>query len=417
MIRQINPLVLLIFISCASPVGAQPSYTFRQALAIARVNNPVLKSISYNTGIANSDVLTAGLRPNPILNNQTLQLARSADLAADTRFYQPQNRQVWWQLTKPVPLNNQRKYKLEVARKSVTVAEQSYLDAERNMLLDVGNKWLEVWYNKVTLDLYTKAKLNMDSLVQIQQVRLKNEVISSSELTRTELLLAQYTLQLKSVEQSYWNELQSLKLLTGVADPLNIDQQDPVVEPGFSLGTDSLLRFAVADRSDLQVAKSNIDAAQSNIRLQQKLAMPVPELGAIWNPQNTVPYLGLFATIELPFFSRNQGEIRKSKLALQQSEQSLITLERQIRTEVRNAFNSYQVNKDAMSRYESILQKSESVLQSVKYAYTRGGTTIIDFLDAQRNWYDTWKMYYDALYNYRRSYLQLLYTTGLINQL
>lgn len=415
--RQINLLVLLIFISCAAPVGAQPSYTFRQALATARANNPVLKSISYNTGIANSDVLTAGLRPNPILNNQTLQLARSAHLAADTRFYQPHNRQVWWQLTKPVPLNNQRKYKLELARKSVTVAEQSYLDAERNILLEVGNKWLEVWYNKVTLDLYTKAKLNMDSLVQIQQVRLRNEVISSSELSRTELLLAQYTLQLKSVEQTYWNELQNLQLLTGVADPLNIDQQDPVVELGFSLETDSLIRFAVADRSDLQVAKSNIDAAHSNIKLQQKLAMPVPELGAIWNPQNTVPYLGLFATIELPFFSRNQGEIRKAKIVLQQSEQSLVTLQRQMQTEVRNTFNSYQVNKDAMSRYESILQKSESVLQSVKYAYTRGGTTIIDFLDAQRNWYDTWKMYYDALYNYRKSYLQLLYATGLINQL
>lgn len=417
MVLQTNPFVLLIFMSCACSASAQPSFTFRQTLATARANNPVLKSISYNTGIANSEVITAGLRPNPILNNQTLQLARSGNLAADTRFYQPQNRQVWWQLTKPFPLNNQRKYKLEVARKTVTAAEKSYLDAERNMLLDAGNKWLDVWYNKVTLDLYEKAKLNMDSLVRIQQVRLKNEVISSSEFTRTELLLAQYTLQLKSVEQSYWNELQNLKLLTGVADNFNIDEQDPVIEPGLSWEIDSLILLSVADRPDLQVAKSSIDAAQSNIRLQQKLAMPVPELGAIWNPQNTVPYLGLFATIELPFFNRNQGEIRKSKIVLQQSEQSLSTLQQQIQTDVRNTFNSYQINKEAMSQYGSILKKSESVLQSVKYAYTRGGTTIIDFLDAQRNWYDTRKMYYEALYNYRKSYLQLLYTTGLINQI
>lgn len=43
----------------------------------------------------------------------------------------------------------------------------------------------------------------------------------------------------------------------------------------------------------------------------------------------------------------------------------------------------------------------------MRYAYTRGGITIIDLLDAQRNWYDTRKMYYDALHNYRKSYLQL----------
>lgn len=417
MIRQKIPLVLLALISCASPVSAQTTITLNQALATAKANNPALKSIRYNTDIAKSDVITAGLRPNPVLNNQTLQLTRSSNFAEDTRFYQPQNRQVWWQLTKPFPLNNQRKYKLDVARKSVTVAEQSYLDAERNILLDAGNKWLDVWYNKVTLDLFVKAKSNMDSLVRIQQVRLKNEVISSSEFTRTELLSAQYAMQLKLAEQNYRNELQNLKLLTGTADNISIDAQDPVIELVLTGEIDSLIRASITARPDMQIAKSSIDAAQSNIKLQQKLAMPVPELGAIWNPQNTVPYVGLFATIELPFFSRNQGEIRKSKVVLQQSEQSFATLQQQIQTDVRNTFNSYHVNKDAMNQYESILQKSEAVLQSVKYAYTRGGTTIIDFLDAQRNWYDTRKMYYEALYNYRKSYLQLLYTTGLINQL
>jgi len=69
-----------------------------------------------------------------------------------------------------------------------------------------------------------------------------------------------------------------------------------------------------------------------------------------------------------------------------------------------------------MTKYRNIIEKSETVLQSVKYAYTRGGTTIIDFLDAQRTWFDTQKMYYEALYNYRKNYLQLLSVTGLINQ-
>lgn len=417
MIQRRPFLILLGSIICALPAAAQTSYTLKEALATARANNPQLKSSSYNISIAQGDVVTAGLRPNPSLNNQTLQLADPNHFAQDSRFYQPRNRQVWWQLTKPFPLNNQRKYKLDVAHQAVTISEQSYMDAERDVLLATGEKWMDVWYSKVNLDLLLQAKANIDSLVGTQAVRLRNQVISKSEYTRTELLSGQYALQLRSAAQNYRNELQNLKLVTGSTDSIDIEARDPVVTWDITDQADSLILLSMALRPDLQVAKSAIGQAESNIKLQHKLAMPVPELGAIWNPQNTVPYAGIFATIELPFFSRNQGEIRKAKAVLQQSQQSQVALQLQVQTDVQNALNTYRVNKAAMAEYGSILLKAEEVLQSVKYAYTRGGTTIIDFLDAQRNWYDTRKMYYDALNNYRKSYLQLLYTTGLINQL
>ena len=86
-------------------------------------------------------------------------------------------------------------------------------------------------------------------------------------------------------------------------------------------------------------------------------------------------------------------------------------------TEVQTALQSYLISKDAVAKYQGILQKSSDVLEAVKYAYRKGGTTIIDFLEAQRSWFDTQKMYYDAVFAYRRNYLQLLYNTGQINQL
>ena len=72
---------------------------------------------------------------------------------------------------------------------------------------------------------------------------------------------------------------------------------------------------------------------------------------------------------------------------------------------------------NVLEKFKIISQQSEQILTSVKYAYLKGGTTIIDFLEAQRTWFDTKKMYYDELYNYSKSYIQLLYATGLINKL
>lgn len=396
---------------------AQTTLTLPGALHAARTNNPFLKPASLNTAIAQSDVITAGLRPNPVLNNQTLQLMNSRNFAPNTRYYDKENRQTWWQLTKQFQLSGQRRLKQQFAAGNVTVAEKTFADVERNILTETGNKWLDVWFNKVNLQLIREARVNIDSLVKTQEIRLRNQVISSSELARTQLLLQQYQLQYNNAAQNYRNELQNLQLLTGQTDSIAIDEQDPVISMEMTQELDSLVNLSLVQRPDVQQAQATISAAKSNISLQKALAKPTPELGFIYNPQNTVPYFGVFATIDLPVFSRNQGEIRKSKIVLQQSEQSLSALQKQVSTEVQATWHTYQVNRETVDKYKSILPQAETILQSVKYAYTKGGTTIIDFLEAQRTWFETQKMYYDALYNYRKSYLQLLQVTGLINQL
>ncbi|MET6996148.1 TolC family protein [Chitinophaga defluvii] len=408
-------------ICCVLPLScslyAQNGITLKQALHAAQQNNPFLQPEKLNLNIAQSDVVTAGLRPNPVLNNQTLQLMNDRYFATGTKFQNAHNRQVWWQVTKQFQLANQRKYKQEVAGKNVSVTEKNYATTEVMVLLETGNKWVDVWYNKMNLDLVQEAKTNIDSLVAIQQIRLRNQVISESDLARTQLLAEQYQLQLQQASQAYQNEIQNLQLLTGSMAPVSIDTSDPVITLVVTEQLDSLLAISYTRRPDIQVATHTIAAAKSNVKLQKALAIPNPELGLIYNPQNTVPYFGFFGTIDLPFFSRNQGEIKKSRFQLQQSEQALSAIRQQVQTDVQTTFHTYELNKEAIRKYDAILSKSTQVLTAVKYAYARGGTTIIDFLEAERTWFDTQKMYYTALYDYRRSYLQLLYVTGLINQL
>lgn len=101
-------LSLLCTIILTRIAQAQSGLTMQQAMRTAQQNNPFLKPESLNTAIAQGDVITAGLRPNPKLNNQTLQLMESKRFAEGTKFYNSQNRQVWWQLTKEFQLAGQR---------------------------------------------------------------------------------------------------------------------------------------------------------------------------------------------------------------------------------------------------------------------------------------------------------------------
>lgn len=407
---------IMWFISTLLPLSAQTSYSLQKALQTAKSNNPTLKTQLFNVSIAETDIVTAKLRPNPILNNQSLQLMQPSYFPANTTWSNGKNRQVWWQLTKQFQLPAQRKYKIDFAKQNVVLSQKEYSETERNLFQDVANKWLDVWTSKKRLEILQIAKNNTDSLVKINKLRLKNQVITQTDLSRTELLSNQYALQLKTAEQNYANEIITLKFLIGVQDNLSIDTAD-TFSYAFSSNMDSLLQQALMSRSDLLAIKSIIDVSNSNIKLQKALAWPMPELGGIYNPQNTIPYAGFFGTIQIPLFSRNQGEIKKSNLLKQQAEQDLNATQQQIQTEIATAYNLWQTQKVNLVNYKDIIKQSEEILNSVKYSYLRGGTTIIDFLEAQRSWLDTQQQYYESLQLYRESYIKLLYASGLINKL
>jgi DNA adenine methylase len=44
----------------------------------------------------------------------------------------------------------------------------------------------------------------------------------------------------------------------------------------------------------------------------------------------------------------------------------------------------------------------------------KGGTTIIDYLEAQKSWYNSQILYYESIFYFRKSFIQLQYTTGKI---
>jgi cobalt-zinc-cadmium efflux system outer membrane protein len=409
------PAVFCLTLS-VSPIWAQKNFSLQKALQVARQNNLSLKTEKLNENIAQSDIVTARLRPNPSLNNQTLQLVQSNHFPVGTPWHSGQNRQVWWQLTKVFQPPTQRQIKIDFAQQSLKFTQKNYAEAERNVFQDVANKWLDVWTAQKQLDIIFIAKNNIDSLVGINKVRLKNQVITSTDVMRTELLASQYGIQYKSAKQQLAAVQKEFNFLLGIQDSVGVDTAD-VFNFAFSAEMDTLLYEALNNRSDIQTLKTGIELATTNIRLQKIQAWPQPEIGFVWNPQNAVQYVGIFATIDLPIFSRNQGEIKKSAFIKQQVEQQLYTVESKVQTEIRTAYSYYRLQQQNVESYRIILKNSQSILDNVRYSYLKGSTTIIDFLEAQRSWLETQQQYYNALLQYRQSYIQLLYTTGLINQL
>ncbi|GAB4007365.1 TolC family protein [Spirosoma sp. KCTC 42546] len=429
MTLKIASYQLLCFSLFWVSASAQTTLTLRQTLQQVRTNSPALRVERLNINAAQADQTTANLRANPVLNNQTLfQLTPTpvmpgADAAG---LLSRQRRQFWLQATKEFDIYNKRTYRNRFAEANTNLAVRSVAETERNLLFDAANRYLDAWYARIQLALLQRAKANVDTLVQLNRVRLKDLVITSTDLTRTQLISDQYDIQTRTAQQDLSNRLNELRLVLGTPDSINVAMNDSIIQPNFTIpsrlyptvnaSADSLFRLASTTRTDVQVAEANIESARRNVDLQQVLAKPRNEAGLIWNPQNSVPYAGIFLTIELPVYSRNQGEIQKSRVLQEQAGQAAQLVQTRIRSEVETAYQSFLTSRQNIDRYSIIRRDADRVLASVRYAYLRGATTLIDLLQAQTSWFDTQTAYYQTLYTYRQNYVRLLYATGQINQ-
>ncbi len=409
-------LFLSAFTFCCTAGSAQKHFSLSQALKSAAENNSFFKADQLEADLAASDIITARLRPNPELNNQSLVLSRASHFPEGTSWMNGKNMQTWWQLTRNFTVAGQRKNRIDAARVQADIAEINVREICRNLYGVTASKWIEVWIAKRRADLLQTALENIDSLVNINHYRYDKEVITATELYRTQLIARQYSVQLQNARQEYRRLLNELKFLMGTDEDADIDETD-MPDIGVPGSVDSLVQIAMENRPDVQASAEAVKLAAVNIRLQQSLAYPQPELGLIYNPQNTLPYAGIFVTVPLPFSDRNQGGIQRARIQKVQADYRLQAMQRSLKTELGVAVDFYNTHKKNVNDYRDIVSRARQILDNVSYAYTKGGTTIIDFLEAQRSWLETQQQFYEELEQYRQSQIQVLNSAGLLKNL
>ncbi|MDP4210640.1 MAG: TolC family protein [Bacteroidota bacterium] len=406
----------MLFLFFGSVAFAQTPVTLQQALALSRKNNAFYQAEKQSVDIAQADVTTAQLKPNPSVSVGVQQLTSSKYFPENTGFFSSANRQVSYQVSKPFQVAGQRKYKIQQAQAGVTLAQTNLFDFERNMLGEAAGQWLDVWYAAKKAEIIQKAGINSDTLVKVSRIRLKDQAITTTEFSRTQIMDSQYKLMLLSARQDFKSQWENLQYLLGTHDSLRIDDEGLSLLP-LPKSVDSLLNYAMHNRTDLLVCQQTIEKSKVEIMLQQALAKPQPEVAVGYSRQNQVPYWGVSVSVPLTVYDRNQGEIAKAKVTAQQAESTAQATILKIKSEVKIAFNEYMTNKATFEKYHDIYAQSESVLKTVKFSYLRGGTTIVDYLEAERNWFDLQNQYFDAMYNYRKSLINVLVVSNLITKI
>ena len=118
-------------------------------------------------------------------------------------------------------------------------------------------------------------------------------------------------------------------------------------------------------------------------------------------------------SIPLPIFDRNQGEIARTRYTIAQAQEQQTLAKGQVLTDVRDAYLSAQSNDKIVQIYRGgTLETSKRSRDISEYAYRRGATALLDFLDAERNYRATELAYRQAVAAYATSLEQLRQAVG-----
>lgn len=291
-------IFFLLCVLIPSLTQAQVSLTIRDAFSLALKNNPYFKAEKYNIELAKTAITTASLHPNPGFSISSQITPSSKYFAPGTNLFSSENRQMTYQVSKVFQVGGQLKFKIEEAKSDLNIANSNLSQYEWNLLNELASKWLDVWYASEKVKLIDKAKLNADTLLRVNQIRLKNQVITTTEFSRTQINLEQYRIMQLSALQGFKSEYNNLSLILGVKDSLKIDNNENWFPAVLPMNYDSLLNLALLNRKEILVSKNLVEKAKIDVSLQKANSKPQPEVGFNYSPQNKVPYLGLFVSIK-----------------------------------------------------------------------------------------------------------------------
>lgn len=123
---------------------------------------------------------------------------------------------------------------------------------------------------------------------------------------------------------------------------------------------------------------------QQNLAYQKALSVPDLTLGAEFDKRGSFVDNATFLNlaIDLPFFNRNQGNIKSAKFSIEQSKLLADKQRQQVENEVQHAYtNALNTDKMLKTIDPAFSAQFEQLLQSVLLNFEKRNISLLDFTD------------------------------------
>ena len=394
--------IAFIFLFTAAESSSQETLTLSrtEAEGVFLSSNLELLAEKMNVGLQEAEVMQARLWPNPSFTlgeinfwatrRQTGGQEVSPPLWGSRNF--GRNQQFAAQLNQLVQTAGKRRKLIALEQTDVSRAEQEFEEVLRDLKFEFRQQLTEMQYLQLRLKSLQQQQEGVDKLARAYQNQFEKGHIAKAEYLRLKALSLSMAKELYET-RSALNEASSvLKNLMHIpaAQELQLSQEGYYVKPDHHILSDvkQHLLTAKENRPDIRLAALDINYAEQKIKYEKSMAVPDLEFQMSYdrNGSTMLDFVGFGVNIDLPVFNRNQGNIKKAKLEL---EQAKIKSGMKAKTAETELYQTIKDLKNAAGFIQSIDADYETSLDELLAAYNKNFSTrtismleYLDFLDA-----------------------------------
>lgn len=392
----------------ATPV--KRSLSVDDAVSIFLQQNLQLVAARYDVDLADAEKLTARLRPNPQLTvgSADLPLGFSGPLIKEQTYS--------YGISETFELGGKRSKRIAEANANSDLARAGFQIVLWQLTNDVKKKFYAVLLTESLLKLAEENQKTFAEIVKHTTEVFQLGEISGLDLQRLEIEKFKFDTDVANSERDYELALRDLRFtLGGDYRAMDIDVAGTIdyYQPyEFSLA--DLREKALAARPDLKAAQVSERAADTTIRRQDAQRIPDLNLGAgIAQAPLGSNTLTFNAAISLPWFDRNQGERAKALIQKQKAQNEQQFLTNQVLSDVDKALVAFNLQKRRVELYRTgVLTKVDDIQRLTEFSLKAGESSTLELLDAIRTRRDTLAGFYQTLFDYQVSLLDLELATA-----
>jgi outer membrane protein, heavy metal efflux system len=421
-------LLMSAILACAfaSPAFCQSigptSVTLDEAIQMALQHNHNLLAARTTIPQAEAEETTANLRPNPSLfaDWEYLPLGSPAHQNPNlygghsTSDYLHDNTEGDIGLSYLLERGKKRQHRLQAAKDITAQTRSLVTDNERGLTFSVASLFVSVQLAQSTIELAEKDLKSFQKTVELGELRFSKGAISEDDYLKIKLQLLQFETDYQQAELAKIQALSDLRQLLGYESvSADYDVAGPFDYQPLNGNLEDFQLKALQNRPDLRAAQQGVTAARSQYELQRAIGKPDVTVQGNYSHVNAINAATVYGSIPLPIFNRNQGEIARTRFAIIQAQEQEKATNGQALTDVRDAYNGLRVSDRIVQLYRSgyldVAQKDRDIAE---YAYQRGAVSLLDFLDAERNYRATQLAYRQAMASYLLALEQLRQAVG-----
>lgn len=419
-------LLLLAGFSLSAYSQTRLEISLDEALAAFYQQNLDLIAAQYNVDQARADELVAGAIPNPVLGFQLAELSHNPNRGSQASGCNHDNNVSCgpaeiFSFSQLIELAGKRGLRMETSALGTLAAESDFKDAVRifsNLVSDTYYDLLQMQKNRW---LAQELVQHYQQITEVNRLRLKGGDISEADYLRVKMEASRAESDLDNAQAA--EEQAQAKLAMVLRWPektvqLLAKEQWPVVQSiGQNNDEQTMLEKAFASRPDLLADKQRADQADKALELARRLKYPDVTVNAGYARDPSNNNLNSFfvgVNVPVPLFYQYQGESDKAAVQMSQSRLAVEQTELAIRSELVSALATWRSAERILQRYQQgLLDEATTVRSSAELAYSRGATSVLDLIEAQRSYKNIMRDYYAAMINRTNAYYDLAKTLAI----